>query len=140
MGTRALEGRRTEALVCRPSRAGRVLAPIFRWFLHRLISKAPPARKNIFLNAIGSSPTQSTPVRTLTEPYPGAHGTGSGSDRAPSKAPSPSAPGRYRSRYCTAACLNVAWFDLVDQWTRSGASEADSLQAVADGEPVGEAG
>src|SRR2546428_331635 len=83
MGTRALEGRRTEALVCRPSRAGRVLAPIFRWFLHRLISKAPPARKNIFLNAIGSSPTQSTPVRTLTEPYPGAHGTGSGSDRAP---------------------------------------------------------
>src|SRR2546426_12515924 len=75
MGTRALEGRRTEALVCRPSRAGRVLAPIFRWFLHRLISKAPPARKNIFLNAIGSSPTQSTPVRTLTEPYPGAHGS-----------------------------------------------------------------
>src|SRR2546422_5472881 len=75
MGTRALEGRRTEALVCRPSRARRVLAPIFRWFLHRLISKAPPARKNIFLNAIGSSPTQSTPVRTLTEPYPGAHGS-----------------------------------------------------------------
>src|SRR5262245_16064199 len=38
MGTRDLEGRRTEALVCRPFRAGRVLAPIFRWFLHRLIS------------------------------------------------------------------------------------------------------
>jgi hypothetical protein len=33
MGTRVLEGRRTEALVCRPFRAGRVLAPISRWFL-----------------------------------------------------------------------------------------------------------
>src|SRR5262249_4187445 len=22
------------------------------------------------------------------------------------------APGRYRSRYCTTACTNVAWFDL----------------------------
>jgi len=30
------KGRRTEALVCRPSRAGRVFAPVFRWFLHRL--------------------------------------------------------------------------------------------------------
>src|SRR5262249_51608 len=24
------------------------------------------------------------------------------------------APGRYRSRYCTTVCANVAWFDLVD--------------------------
>src|SRR5262249_24293530 len=38
MGTRALEGRRTEALDCRPIRAGRVFAPISRWVLHRLIS------------------------------------------------------------------------------------------------------
>ena len=35
------------------------------------------------------------------------NGTGSGSDRAPSKAPSPPVPGRYRSRYCIGpACLN----------------------------------
>src|SRR6266511_2222950 len=38
METRVLDGRRTKAQVCRPFRAGRVWAPIFRWFLHRLLS------------------------------------------------------------------------------------------------------
>src|SRR5262245_19716990 len=38
--------------------------------------------------------------------------TGSGSDRAPSKAPSPQAPGRYRSRYRTVVFANVGCSDL----------------------------
>src|SRR5262245_48854547 len=46
------KGARSKQRVCRPFRAGRVLAPTSRWILHRLISLAPPARKNIFLNAI----------------------------------------------------------------------------------------
>ncbi|MGI0035819.1 MAG: hypothetical protein ACRD98_08115, partial [Nitrososphaera sp.] len=41
--------------------------------------------------------------------------TGSGSDRVLSKRLLRKAPGRYRSRYCTAACPNVSWFDLVRQ-------------------------
>src|SRR5215510_10994357 len=40
------------------------------------------------------------------------YGTGSGSDRAPSKAHSPQAPGRYRSRYCTVVYTNVGCSDL----------------------------
>src|SRR5262245_38149673 len=48
-GARALEGRRTEASVCRPSRARRVLAPIFRWFLHRLISPGASGADKRFL-------------------------------------------------------------------------------------------
>src|SRR6266498_5090789 len=41
------------------------------------------------------------------------YSTGSGSDRAPCKeGVSMGAPGRYRSRYCTAACTNVACSDL----------------------------
>src|SRR5262245_11279893 len=48
-GARALEGRRTEALVCRPSRARRVLEPIFRWFLHRLISLGASGAEEGFL-------------------------------------------------------------------------------------------
>src|SRR5262245_22357369 len=40
------------------------------------------------------------------------YGTGSGSDRAPIETPSSQGPGRHRSRYRTAACPNVVWFDL----------------------------
>src|SRR6266498_2100849 len=63
MGNRALEGRRTEALVSRPFRAGRVLVPTPRWFLHRLISAAPPAQKMIFLNAIAASSNPQSAIR-----------------------------------------------------------------------------
>src|SRR6266545_5043340 len=40
------------------------------------------------------------------------YGTGSGSDRAPAERALRRAPGRYRSRYRTAACANVVWPDL----------------------------
>src|SRR6266542_3082823 len=57
MGICALEGRRTETPVFRPLRAGRILAPIFRWILHRLISGVPPGRRTeqLFLESVKAS-------------------------------------------------------------------------------------
>jgi len=51
VGIRALEGRRIEALVCRPFRAGRVLESIYRWFLHRLISSGASGAEEHFLES-----------------------------------------------------------------------------------------
>src|SRR5262249_54438119 len=46
---------------------------------------------------------------------PGDIGTvpGAVATRRPSKRPLCKAPGRYRSRYCTAARTKIVWFDLV---------------------------
>ena len=64
VGIRAQEGRRIEALVCRPFRAGRVLAGMYRWFLRRLISSGASGAEDHFLESSIFYPLPSRIVKT----------------------------------------------------------------------------
>ncbi len=63
------------------------------------------------------------------------YSTGSGSDRAPCKeGVSMGAPGRYRSRYCTAACTNVACCLRARYCTNLACFDLETFQAIIDPE------
>src|SRR5262245_59520565 len=90
-----------------------------------LLSCAHSRRSAVATNARGGPGLVPFHLNQATQHW---YSTGSGSDRAPfgecvsvgaRSLPLPVlyhrmrwAPGRYRSRYCTTACTNVAWFDL----------------------------